>query len=297
MIVLMDVGNTRVKLGWWDARLGRERQAEAITLRESALPESSGSSASSTPSITSNLSTKLVAWLSTLPVPASGALGVSVAGIGSNAVLEQTLAKAHIPIRWVHPQAHTLAMSNRYDQPSQLGADRWAALLGVSGTYLQNATPIILATFGTATTIDTLGPNAVFEGGMILPGPALMRASLATGTAKLPHTEGGGIAFPRSTQQAISTGVLAAQAGALWRQCVVVQEMFSVTPLVCVSGGAWPQVEQEVRRILKPLEIEIRHLSHPVLDGLARLAAEGDVLSGLGTDMDTDTNAGPGNSG
>ncbi len=297
MIVLMDVGNTRVKLGWWDARLGREREAHALTLRENEQPASSASSTASGSSIASNLSARLVEWLSSLPVPASGACGVSVAASDSNAVLEQTLAKAHIPIRWVRAQAETLGMTNRYDQPSLLGADRWAALLGVAGTYPQNAMPIILATFGTATTIDTLGPNAVFEGGMILPGPALMRSSLALGTAKLPHTQGGSVAFPRNTQQAISTGVLSAQAGALWRQCMVVKEMFPQTPLVCVSGGAWPQVEQEVRRVLTPLKIAIQHLSHPALDGLARLAAMGDVSSGMSRDCGACTNTVSGTSG
>src|SRR5690606_40571680 len=57
---------------------------------------------------------------------------------------------------------------------------------------------LILASFGTATTIDTLvvkntdtdPGNAVhqyqFPGGLILPGPALMRTSLAENTAHLP---------------------------------------------------------------------------------------------------------------
>ena len=31
--------------------------------------------------------------------------------------------------------------------------------------------PFLLASFGTATTIDTVGPDNVFAGGLILPGP------------------------------------------------------------------------------------------------------------------------------
>lgn len=266
MIVLLDVGNTRAKVGWWDARLGREREAVALTLHEGS-------------SFMQGLLTHLGEWLSSLPVPATIAYGVSVAGGDVNAALEHALAQVNIPIRWMRPQAQVLGMTNRYDQPGQLGPDRWAALLGVAGKYPQHDTPIILATFGTATTIDTLGPNAVFEGGMILPGPALMRASLTAGTAKLPHTQGHGVAFPRNTQQAISTGVLSAQAGALWRQCLVVRESFGHTPLVCVSGGAWPEVEQEVRSMLARIQIEVVHLPLPALDGLARLAELGDTPS------------------
>ncbi|PAX96929.1 hypothetical protein CKW48_13560 [Bordetella pertussis] len=33
-----------------------------------------------------------------------------------------------------------------------------------------------MASFGTATTLDTIGPDNVFPGGLILPGPAMMRA-------------------------------------------------------------------------------------------------------------------------
>ncbi len=278
MIVLLDIGNTRAKLGWWDARLGREREALALTLREGS-------------SLRPSMSTQLGEWLSSLPVSATGAYGVSVAGGDVNTSLEQALAQAHIAIRWMRPQAQVLGMVNRYDQPDQLGPDRWAALLGVAGKYPHQTTPIILATFGTATTIDTLGPNAVFEGGMILPGPALMRASLAAGTAKLPHAQGHGVTFPRNTQQAISTGVLSAQAGAVWRQCMVVRESFGHTPLVCVSGGGWQEVEDEVRSMLAQMQIEVEHLSHPALDGLARLAELGDALScsSIGNSAGTDT--------
>ena len=281
MIVLLDVGNTRAKLGWRDARLGREQEAFAITLREDSQPLSS-------------MSSLIGEWLSKLPVPALGACGVSVAKEDVNAELEHILAKFHIPIRWMRPEAQMMGMANRYDQPSQLGADRWASLLGVAGKYPHHTRPIILATFGTATTIDTLGPNAVFEGGMILPGPALMRASLAAGTAKLPHAQGHGVAFPRNTQQAISTGVLSAQAGAVWRQCMVVNEAFGLAPLVCVSGGAWPEVEQEVRSMLAQMQIEVVHLPHPALDGLARLAELDDApsCSSNGNSTDTNTNTG-----
>lgn len=259
MIALIDVGNTRAKLGWWDACLGRETQVQALNL------QTAGQSPTS----------MLEDWLGQLSIAPVMAYGVSVAGSDVSTELENALRRAKIPIRWVRPAAEMLGLTNRYDQPSQLGADRWASMLGVAGKYPQNTIPIILATFGTATTIDTLGPGAVFEGGMILPGPALMRASLASGTAKLPLVQGNGVAFPRNTQQAISTGVLAAQAGALLRQSLEVSKSFGMAPRICVSGGAWPEVEQEVRANLASMRVEVEYLACPALDGLARLAASG----------------------
>ena len=110
----------------------------------------------------------------------------------------------------------------------------------------------------------------MFEGGLILPGPALMRQSLAQGTANLPLASGAGNDFPKDTLQAISTGVVAAQAGAVWRQCQVAEKHYGCAPVLFVSGGGWPEVEAEVRKLLGHLKI--RFLANPVLDGLARVA-------------------------
>jgi type III pantothenate kinase len=146
-------------------------------------------------------------------------------------------------------------------------------MLGLAARFKTAHPPLVLATFGTATTIDTLNPSNHFEGGLILPGPALMRQSLAQGTANLPLASGAGTDYPRQTLQAISTGVVAAQAGAVHRQCLTTQERFGVAPVLCVSGGGWPEVEQELRRLLGHLQIEV--LANPVLDGLAYLVPAG----------------------
>ena len=184
-------------------------------------------------------------------------------------MIEQTLAEAGCPIQWTLPSVEDLGVRNAYDKPTQLGADRWAALLGLAGHFQDEKAPLVLATFGTATTIDTLSPDKTFKGGLILPGPALMRQSLAQGTANLPLASGASTEYPTQTLQAIATGVVAAQAGAVWRQCDITQKFFGVAPILCVSGGGWPEVETEVRRMHSGLKIEF--IANPVLDGLARM--------------------------
>jgi len=42
-----------------------------------------------------------------------------------------------------------------------------------------------------------------------------------------------------------------------------------MAPILCVSGGGWPEVEPEIRRMLASLDIKF--IAHPVLDGLARV--------------------------
>src|SRR5690606_33471938 len=117
---------------------------------------------------------------------------------------------------WVRGEPMAAGVRNAYQTPTQLGADRWVSMLGLAQHALNHASPggpLMLASFGTATTIDTLLPlpasaggdaQFVFEGGLILPGPALMGSSLATGTARLPRVEGPVCTYPLDTQQAIS---------------------------------------------------------------------------------------------
>ena len=251
MIILLDVGNSRVKLGWQHPSLGREPAVHVVTISPLA-----------------QLGEQLDAWIASLPVGPVAARGVNVAGRVVAELVEASMAQAGCAMQWLQPTASLFGVLNRYENPQQLGADRWAALIGLAGQFGDTHPPLVLATFGTATTIDTLGPDQTFEGGLILPGPALMRQSLAQGTANLPLATGESNDYPRHTLQAISTGVVAAQAGAVWRQCSVATRRYGTPPTLCVSGGGWPEVEAEVRQLMGSLDI--RFLPNPVLDGLAR---------------------------
>src|SRR5699024_10725 len=129
----------------------------------------------------------------------------------------------------------------------QLGADRWLSMIGLAQHSRDADTPLLLASFGTATTVDTLCPAAladrarlnvhdtqpagwVYEGGLIFPGPALMRSSLSANTAQLPPARGRITGFPCSTDQAIVSGIAAAQAGAVVRQWMAALQRYGVAP-------------------------------------------------------------------
>ena len=148
MIVLMDVGNSRIKLGWQHPSMGREPTVHAISLRPlDALPE------------------LLRKWLSDLPLPVTSAWGVNVAGSVVGQRIEQVLRETGALIQWMLPTAQQFGVRNAYDNPEQLGADRWSALLGMAEHLAAKPSrATVLATFGTATTIDTLSPELVFEG-------------------------------------------------------------------------------------------------------------------------------------
>jgi type III pantothenate kinase len=79
-----------------------------------------------------------------------------------------------------------------------------------------------VANCGTATTIDAVTADGVFLGGMILPGLGLMASSLARNTAQLPQIAQDGKlpdGFADNTDDAILSGILAAQSGAIEHAC------------------------------------------------------------------------------
>ncbi|HEU0230008.1 MAG TPA: type III pantothenate kinase [Burkholderiaceae bacterium] len=291
MILLIDSGNTLVKFGWLDPATG-QRETTPLSLAHDD---------------TANLAD----WLDRLPAQPARAVGVNVAGRERAQALETHLGRRGCAVRWVTSLDHARGVRNAYDPPGQLGPDRWVSLIGLSRRLRNAATsvpaPIVmLATFGTATTIDTLVPDTidgarpnqwagggesghverasnprewVFRGGLILPGPAMMRSALAHGTALLPDADGSLAGYPTHTRQAIATGIAAAQAGALVRQWAVGLEQYGQPPRVYCAGGGWPAIEPEARHQIARAQAQagveprpIDWLPTPVLDGLATMA-------------------------
>ena len=123
--------------------------------------------------------------------------------------------------------------------------------------------PCLVVAAGTATTADILRSDGTFAGGVILPGFDLMKRSLAHNTAGLPLAKGRFSNPPRSTADAIETGCLLAQAGA-------VERAFAATDpgAVCLlAGGA-------AERIAPHLSIPVRLVDNLVLEGLVQIAKE-----------------------
>lgn len=262
MILLIDSGNSRLKAGWLaptGTAVRREPHAVAFD----------------------NLDIKALGhWLSALPQTPHHAVGVNVAGAQRGTAIALELQAHGCQIQWISAQAQTLNLINGYQNPTQLGADRWASMLGALSRLPEPHPPFILASFGTATTIDTVGPDNVFVGGLIVPGPAMMRQALADGTANLPLAHGNAVLYPTDTHAAISSGIAAAQAGAIVRQWLAARNRYQQAPQIYVSGGGWRDIEHETRRLLQEGGAAIGetpvplYIDRPVLDGLAQLASQ-----------------------
>ena len=182
----------------------------------------------------------------------------NVAGVPALAAIRQALAPWLPLLREVKSGTAAAGVTNLYDDPDRLGVDRWCALIGARAL---SAAPCVVVMAGTATTIDTLDGDGRFSGGLILPGLDLMRHSLARDTADLPLAAGKYSIYPRCTDDAIISGCIEAQVGAIERACA----RLGPGTLCLLSGGA-------AGALAEHLTAPHRLVANLVLEGLLRLA-------------------------
>ena len=237
-ILAIDAGNTRIK--WGVHRDGRFAATRAMPTREAEALS--------------------LAWQGEMP--AARAIASNVAGPQVREALEKACARNGIPLEVIGSPAEQLGVRNGYREPAQLGTDRWVALLAAHGEAAQNQ---LVVNAGTALTIDALAGDGRFLGGLIVPGPALMRRSLDRGTAELRLTEGEYSDFPRATPDAITSGAIHACAGAVERMAAVMARQGVEPARIVLSGGAAAELAPHL-----PIEVAIRE--NLVLDGLVLVA-------------------------
>ncbi|MEF9948735.1 MAG: type III pantothenate kinase, partial [Comamonas sp.] len=108
--------------------------------------------------------------------------------------------------QWAVPSTAEAGVSNGYDHPSRLGADRWVAMIGARHHMLQlgDPRPLITVMVGTAVTVDAMDAQGHFLGGLIIPGHGIMLKALEGGTAGLHVPTGDVKSFPRNTSDALT---------------------------------------------------------------------------------------------
>ena len=200
-----------------------------------------------------------------LPAGVTRALGCNVAGPEVAARLAAALAP--IDIEWLRPTAELAGVRNGYRNPAQLGADRWAALIGARARCA-GAAIVVMA--GTAMTVDALTAQGAFLGGIIVPGFRLMRESLLRGTADLGLPDGDVNAFPQSTGEAIVNGALRALSGAIREMADRLAGASGQLPTILLSGGDAARLQPELTWALAG---SVVHVDNLVLEGLAQLSA------------------------
>jgi len=226
MLLLIDAGNTRVKWGvprdvaFASGQTDRWLHAGSVARGEVADLSAAWSGLQIARVVVSNVAG---------PVLRAALLAVLQGVFG-----------AGIEVTWFASQAELAGLRNRYQNPAQLGCDRFASAIGAHALFPGRA--LIVATCGTATTVDAVTAGGEFIGGMILPGLGVMATSLALNTAQLPQIQAISqmvTPFADNTTDAIVAGCIAAQTGAIERAVVRHRELHG--DVLCVlAGGAGP---------------------------------------------------------
>jgi len=196
--------------------------------------------------------------------PPDAALAANVAGARAARSIAGAARGFRRRLRFVKSEPSRCGVSNSYDDPAQLGADRWAALIGARGLHRG---PCVVVNAGTTMTVDALDGEGVFLGGMIVAGMDMMRGALARGTARLRPRAGRFAFFPASTADAIESGAVNALAGAVERMLRFMEQAGQDRPLTVVSGGA-------AQLVAPQLNATVEVVDNLVLEGLVRIALD-----------------------
>ncbi|MCK4629057.1 MAG: type III pantothenate kinase [Sedimentisphaerales bacterium] len=153
-----------------------------------------------------------------------------------------------------------LEMKVAVENPDTIGSDR---LLTAFAAYQVVESAVVVADFGTATTIDCVNDNGIFLGGVILPGLNLSARSLSEYTAALPcvtpklPTD----IFGVNTETAIQNGIYFGAIGAFREIVERYAEQLGQWPQIVATGGF-------SKLILRHCDFIDSHVPDLCLDGL-----------------------------
>ncbi len=138
----------------------------------------------------------------------------------------------------VYKQA--LGLTCNYQEPTQLGADRWAAMVGA---YARVSAPLCVIDCGTAVTVDAVSGNGQHQGGLIIPGCGLMHQVLGDYTSRIGKvTKGQHSLSTVDTQGAVSTGTHLAVCAFIDRAVQAYQKSMQCKLQVLLTGGDAPEL-------------------------------------------------------
>ncbi|MEJ2553262.1 MAG: type III pantothenate kinase [Gammaproteobacteria bacterium] len=252
MILLVDIGNSRIK---WASLIKKRLEHRGNTTRRKD-------------------PTTLAADLEQAWRKVKKPQAVVVSSVAGSAYAEAlsawTTERWQLQPRFVTAERTAFEVTNAYSKPERLGADRWAALIAARRRRAGAAACIVDA--GTAVTIDVISAQGVHQGGLIIPGLAMMRHALLEQTEELlPATEepvsGDVSLLARDTRDGVNGGTLYALVAVIDRVIADVRTELGTDLTRIITGG-------DAETLLPLLAGNYHHHPDLVLEGLAVIAEE-----------------------
>ncbi len=251
MIVLIDAGNSRVKMALLDNTGDLTGFAAVASIASD--PDLIG--------LRGALATRLEG--------ADRIVVANVAGTPFAVALGEICAAAGAPQPEFLVAGRRLAgVVNGYAKASQLGVDRWLAIVAA---YDLHRSEICVIDAGSALTIDAVGADGRHLGGCIAPGLDMMRAALWRETSDLAELSRDGGGEPRffadSTRAAIGSGCRHAVTGLIHAAIAEMTARSGSRPSIVLTGGNAPDLASTIGD-------PVRHIPDLVLRGAALAAME-----------------------
>ena len=138
-----------------------------------------------------------------------------------------------VNVHFIESQSQLMGVRNGYDDPHQMGADRWVAMIAAYTKY-QKAVCVIDC--GTAITLDIVSAQGQHLGGLIMPGLDMMKNALYMGTRRIKPAIGDLCDLGMNTADAVTSGCYQLLVNGL--QGLVVKHSAAVEgDLLCVVTG------------------------------------------------------------
>jgi len=263
----IDVGSSRVKLGWFPpaGECTSDKQANNLTIATPPLVQPR-----ETLVVSHNnqalLWTQIGAWLEEF-CPAGPPGYIASVHPAALAIVQEMFADQLVSLT-----ADDLPLMQRTEQPERVGIDRLLNAVAVN-RLRQPERPALAIDLGTACTVDLIAPDGAFEGGAIFPGVTLSAEALHTGTASLPQlaaesSDDWPELVGKSTQAAIAFGLYWGTIGTVRELVDRISQECAYPPQLFFTGGGAPQLVTHFADDHKT----IRHVPNLVLAGIAVVA-------------------------
>jgi type III pantothenate kinase len=274
-LLAVEVGSSRVKLGWFPAgaACASEKPAGNLPIAAPALPEPAEVFRIEHRRDERQWIAEVEDRLAELALPSDvvcvlAAVHQRAAGTLRSAVLD------HHP--WARIETLTradIAIEVNVKEPARVGIDRLLNALAVNRVRPAGR-PAIVVDMGTAMTVNLISAGGVFEGGAIYAGPMTALGALHTATSSLPLLgpdvlESPPPAVGKSTDEAMAAGAYWGAVGAARQLIEQMAATCTEPPEVFLTGGAAKGLAPYVGLANR----SARHLPQLVLSGV-RIAAD-----------------------
>ena len=249
-MLLLDIGNTRIKWGIFDNH--NIHMNGAVNVREAQQDD-------------------FLSLCQSFPSGIEKAVASSVLDSKISLKLEKKFKSFFgFNIEFIEAGKNFHDVLNGYDEPLSLGVDRWVAMIAARTEFKKD---VMLIDMGTAITIDLIDKYGIHQGGKILPGFKLMSEALNKNTSNIQQIinlhdiEKKDVQFwGKDTRNVIISGIISAISGAIQVSLDKLNNDVE-EPVVIITGG-----DSEIFKDY--LDRAYKFRPNLVLSGLAVLASQ-----------------------